>query len=116
MSNTPATGAVSEDEVFDAIVGMLAEMLELFDVDPSDVTRDTEFHDDLEMESIDLVALSGLLRERWGDRVNFAQFIAGMELEQIMHVTVGQLVDFVVESLRSTEAHAPGEQPAGEQA
>ncbi|WP_278315189.1 acyl carrier protein [Lolliginicoccus levis] len=116
MSNNPATETLSEDEVFDAIVGMLADMLELFDVDPSDVTRETEFHDDLEMESIDLVALSGLLRERWGDRVNFAQFIAGMELEQIMHVTVGQLVDFVVESLNSTEADAPAEQPAGEQA
>ncbi|MCW4354240.1 phosphopantetheine-binding protein [Hoyosella sp. YIM 151337] len=113
MSENPVrndSGTVDESEVFDAITSMLADMLEVFDVDPNEITRGTEFHDDLEMESIDLVALSGQLRERWGEQVNFAQFIAGMELEQIMHVTVGQLVDFVVDSLNAP-APAVGEQP-----
>ncbi|WP_064442379.1 acyl carrier protein [Hoyosella altamirensis] len=112
MSENPVVrdvDTVDESEVFDAIVSMLAEMLADFDVDPSEIGRDTEFHDDLEMESIDLVALSGLLRERWGDQVNFAQFIAGMELEQIMHVTVGELVRFVVDSVNNPSPGGEGQ-------
>lgn len=104
-------GTATKDEVFSAIVGMLAEMLQELGVDPDEITLGTEFHDDLEMESIDLVALSGHLRQRYGTKVNFAEFISGMELEQIMHVTVGQLVDFVVDSLARVPDAAPEDTP-----
>jgi acyl carrier protein len=99
---------VSEPAVFADIVGMLATMLEEYGVEADEITMDTQFHDDLEMESIDLVALSGLLRERYGEQVNFAEFIASLELEQIMRVTVGELVRFVVRSLKRP-AEAAGE-------
>ncbi|MBP2472843.1 acyl carrier protein [Crossiella equi] len=67
--------------------------------DAVEVTMDSTFHDDLELESIDLVALAGQLEERYGSRVNFAEFIADLELDQIIALTVGQLVDYVVSAL-----------------
>lgn len=100
------SGNTSEADVFAAIVEMLADMLSEFGIEPDEIAMGTEFHDDLEMESIDLVGLAGLLRERYGTKVNFADFIAGMELEEIMHVTVGQLVTFVVDSLATAEEAA----------
>lgn len=96
---------VTVDSVFAELVGMLGAMLEEFGVEPDEIGMETQFHDDLEMESIDLVALSGLLRQRYGDAVNFAQFIASLELEQIMRVSVGELAHFVVRSLE--EAGSP---------
>ncbi len=51
---------------------MLRVLLEEYGLDDAEITMDTTFHDDLELESIDLVALSGPLREHYGDRVNFA--------------------------------------------
>ncbi len=92
-------GAVLAD-----IAGMLRELLEEYGFDEAEIGRETTFHDDLELESIDLVSLSGSLREHYGDRVNFAEFVADLELEEIIALTVGQLVDFVVASLRATEA------------
>ncbi|OEV30921.1 acyl carrier protein [Streptomyces nanshensis] len=92
-------GAVLAD-----IAGMLRELLEEYGLDEAEIGRETTFHDDLELESIDLVSLSGSLREHYGDRVNFAEFVADLELDEIIALTVGQLVDFVVESLRATEA------------
>lgn len=64
-----------------------------------EITAATTFHGDLELESIDLVALSAMLRDRYGDRVNFAEFIADLELDEIITLTIGQLVDHVVASL-----------------
>lgn len=92
------------DTVLSDIAGMLRRLLEEYGLDEAEITRETTFHEDLELESIDLVALSGTLREHYGDRVNFAEFVADLELDEIIALTVGQLVDFVVESLRSTEA------------
>ncbi|MGH3311066.1 MAG: acyl carrier protein [Streptomyces sp.] len=82
---------------------MLRALLEDYGLDDAEIGRETTFHDDLELESIDLVALAGSLRERYGDRVNFAAFVADLELDEIIALTVGQLADFVVASLRATE-------------
>jgi acyl carrier protein len=94
------TGLSAEPEaVLADIAGMLRVLLEEYGVDDAEITMTTTFHDDLELESIDLVGLSGSLRERYGDRVNFAAFIAELELDEIIALTVGQLVDYVVVSL-----------------
>jgi acyl carrier protein len=91
------------DAVLADLTGMLRVLLDEYGLDDVEVTRDSTFHGDLELESIDLVGLSGSLRERYGDRVNFAAFIADLELTQIIELTVGRLVDYVVESLAATE-------------
>lgn len=103
---TDATGFATADpgEVLADIAGMLRALLEEYGLDEAEITRETTFHDDLELESIDLVALSGTLREHYGDRVNFAEFVAGLELDEIIALTVGQLTDYVVKSLHATEA------------
>ncbi|WP_051967693.1 phosphopantetheine-binding protein [Kitasatospora mediocidica] len=82
---------------------MLAAVLDEYGLDDSEVTMDARFTEDLELESIDLVTLAGQLRERWGDRINFAEFIAGMELDEIIALTVGRLVGYVVDRLQSAE-------------
>jgi acyl carrier protein len=90
----------SEASVLADISGMLRVLLDEYGLDDAEITMDTKFHDDLELESIDLVGLSGQLRERYGDRVNFASFIAERDLGEIIALTVGELVEYVVTSLR----------------
>lgn len=69
--------------------------------DAVEVTMQTTFQEDLELESIDLVELAAQLDARYGSRVNFAEFIADLELDEIIQLTVGRLVDFVVACLSS---------------
>ncbi|MER6129473.1 phosphopantetheine-binding protein [Streptomyces sp. NPDC001795] len=79
---------------------MLAALLEdEYDLDDVEIGMETTFNRDLELESIDLVTLAGLLQERYGSRVNFAEFLAGMEFDEIIELTVGRLVEYVVQSL-----------------
>ncbi|SEC85852.1 acyl carrier protein [Amycolatopsis tolypomycina] len=95
------TTAANEVTVLAQLSGMLRELLEEYGLD-TEITMDTTFHDDLELESVDLVALSGQLREHYGDRVNFAHFIAERDLDEIIALTVGELVRYIVASLRAT--------------
>lgn len=100
LAEAPLTLArMTHEAVLSDIGVMLHKVLGEYGLDEVEVTMDSTFHDDLELESIDLVALAGQLEERYGARVNFAEFIAELELDQIIALTVGQLVDYVVGAL-----------------
>lgn len=64
-----------------------------------DIAPDTRFDDDLALESIEFIALGERLRDRYGDRVDFAGFIASMEIDEIMALTVGRLEAYIVSRL-----------------
>jgi acyl carrier protein len=50
---------------------------------------------DLLLESIELAALSRLLRERLGDEVDLLGFVADLEIDQIIGLTVGDVATYV---------------------
>ncbi|MDH6218619.1 acyl carrier protein [Streptomyces pseudovenezuelae] len=106
MTDPTATStATDEDAVLADITGMLERLLEdEYGLDDVEIGMTTTFNRDLELESIDLVTLAGLLEEKYGRRVNFAEFVAGMEFDEIIELTVGRLVEYVVQSLKSAEA------------
>ncbi|MGL4305417.1 MAG: acyl carrier protein [Mycobacteriaceae bacterium] len=99
----PADELPTADSVLAVITHILKNLLEEYGIDDVEITMETKFHDDLELESIDLVTLSGYLKEQYGNRVNFATFIADLELEEIIALTVGELVNYVVSSLSAPE-------------
>ncbi|WP_327319446.1 acyl carrier protein [Streptomyces sp. NBC_01235] len=105
-SPTPHTPVTADEEsVLADLTGMLARLLEdEYGLDDVEIGMTTTFNRDLELESIDLVTLAGLLQERYGDRVNFAEFLAGMEFDEIIELTVGRLVEYVVTSLKDAGA------------
>ncbi|WP_433605570.1 acyl carrier protein [Dactylosporangium sp. CA-139114] len=93
-----------------AILAEVAEMLYAIrdhaGVD-DEITMASTFQDDLGMESIDVVSLAGRLQARFGDTVNFAQFIAGLDLDEARHLRVGQLVEHIAASMDGADA-GPG--------
>ncbi|MFF7976457.1 phosphopantetheine-binding protein [Streptomyces sp. NPDC007905] len=100
----PLPAQPTTDTVLADITAMLRTLLAEYGEDDVVVGLSTTFNRDLELESIDLVTLAGLLQERYGRRVNLAEFLAGMEFDEIIELTVGRLVEYVVWSLRATEA------------
>ena len=64
-----------------------------------DIGMETSFETDLELESIEFVKLAAMLTERFGDRVNFVAFLAAKEFEEIIEMTVGELVVYIANCL-----------------
>jgi len=101
--SAPSGAPPSHDEVVADLTRMLGEVVgedELAMLD--EITVATSFNEDLELESIEFVALAELLMEHYGERVDFVAWIAEMELEQIIEMTVGELVAFIVSCLTQT--------------
>lgn len=102
-SEQAAVHVADERTVFAEIAGMLRAILDDVGLDDLEITRESRFTEDLDLESIDLVTLAAKLEERYGRQVNFAVFVAGMELDELIDLTIGRLVDYVVQRLAAAE-------------
>jgi acyl carrier protein len=59
------------------------------------LTMETSFNRDLELESIEFVALAEKLQLHYGSQVDFVGWISKKELDQLIALTVGDLVEFI---------------------
>jgi acyl carrier protein len=88
--------------VLDDIAGILAEVLGAEFLVDIPITPGTSFSDDLALESIEFVELSEKLQEHYGERVNLATFIADMDIDEVMAITVGRLAGYIEAELAAT--------------
>ncbi|MFJ9648545.1 acyl carrier protein [Streptomyces sp. NPDC101206] len=107
-TNRPGTSeGADEEEVLAELTSMIRQVLDGYEWEEGEVTMRTRFGSDLELESIDLVTLAGLLEERYGRSVNFAEFVAGMDLEEIIELDVGRLVEHICLCLKAADGAHP---------
>jgi acyl carrier protein len=101
-----------EHEVLTTIRQVLVDVIGEDYVTELVVDEATAFRADLDIESIEFVALGEALRAIYGDRIDFVEWLTTMELEEIIALTVGELVDHVVHGLRTTAPPSPpGDRP-----
>jgi acyl carrier protein len=87
---------------------MLAEVIGEEYVTSLDIGPETSFQEDLEIESIELVALGERLQEEY-THIDFADWLATMEVDEIIAMTVGDLVTHIAASAPPPASVAPGE-------
>lgn len=66
--------------------------------DEIEIGLDTSFSDDLELESIELVALAEKVQARYGADVDFVGWLSNLELSEIIGLKVRDVVAFVERS------------------
>ncbi|HVK25811.1 MAG TPA: phosphopantetheine-binding protein [Actinokineospora sp.] len=91
---TTTTGP-TVDAVLDDIRSMLVRVLDQYGLDDVEITTATTFHEDLGLESIDLVTVGSMMTDQYGEQVNLAAFLADLDIDDVIGLRVGTLVDFV---------------------
>ena len=96
-TTTPETEVATTptDSVLDVVAQLVGEVIGEEYVADIDIGPDTSFSDDLEMESIEFVALAETLQLRFGERVDFVAWLAELELDDLIAMTVGQVATFI---------------------
>lgn len=92
---------VSPAAVLERLSAILREVIGEAWAEDVQIDADTSFNRDLELESIEFVSLSERLQTEYGKKVDFAGWLADMELDSIINLRVGQVVDFIVKCLSS---------------
>lgn len=55
----------------------------------------TRLEGDLYLDSLDLAALGALLRDRYGPTVDLVGYVAGLDIDEIIGLTVGDVTAYV---------------------
>ena len=87
------------DVVLATVSELLAPLVGDLDVLGLEIARDTAFHEDLGLESIDLVTFAGILAEHYGPDVNLADFLSEKDLDEVIELRIGDIADFVAKCL-----------------
>lgn len=61
----------------------------------SEVGPHTKLDGDLLMDSIEYLALAGSVAQRYGEHVDLQAFLAGLELDQIIELTVADVAAYI---------------------
>lgn len=93
----------SSEPTLDVVARLIQEVIGADWNEEQEISLETSFSEDLELESIEFVVLAEKLQERFGDKVSFVGWLSEMELDQIIALRVGDLVRFIDERL------APGQ-------
>ena len=59
------------------------------------ITMESSFSADLEIDSVGLVVLTERVQRKFGSRIDLAQWISSKGYIEVIHLTVGDLVDFI---------------------
>lgn len=97
------------DAVLADVVGLLVEVVGDEILIATAIGRDSSFNEDLAVESIEFVALAEKLENRYGARVDFMAFLSELEMDEILTMTVGTLVDHIAARLGDAPDSAVGE-------
>ncbi|EMD22351.1 MULTISPECIES: phosphopantetheine-binding protein [Amycolatopsis] len=89
----------SPTSVFGTVAELLRELVGDVDVLGIEITPQTTFHEDLGLESIDLVTFASILAEFFGEDVNLAEFLAEKDLDDVIGLRVGDIADYVAARL-----------------
>lgn len=65
------------------------------------ISATTSINNDLELESIDLVVIAEKLQSECGDSVDFADWLSNKELDEIIGLTIGDIVEYIDQCLTS---------------
>ena len=87
-----------EAQVLEVVRSLIGEIIgEEYLLDLT-IDMETSFEDDLEMESIEFVKLGAKLTEHYGGKVDFAGFLADLDLDEIISMRVGTVVNYIVDA------------------
>lgn len=87
-----------EIQILSEVRALIAEIIgQDVDLNDQEISLKTSFSKDLELESIEFVVLSEKLQAKYGKKIDFAAWLAGKELDQIINLQVGDVVGFIAE-------------------
>ena len=103
-------GSTRQGELFESVhktvTGTIIDVVGQDFYEECEVGLDSTFAEDIELESMEMMEIAERLMHEYEGRVDFVAWFADMELEEIIELTLGQVIDYIVQSLEQHEASA----------
>ena len=89
------------ESVRETVEGTIIDVVGRWYYEECQTGLDSTFAEDIELESMEVMEIAERLIETYEGRVDFVTWFSGMELEDLVELTVGDVVDFIVTSIEA---------------
>ena len=97
MDTVATTGKMNRDEIFDLMKQFITEVIGAEFVEEMDITPESSFTKDLEMDSIEIVSFSEKIKAHFGDQIDFTGWLSSMDLDQLINLNLGMIINYIFE-------------------
>lgn len=88
---------MNHDELFTLLKGFITEVIGEEFVEETDITPESSFTKDLEMDSIEIVSFSEKIKAHFGDQIDFTGWLSSMDLDQLINLDLRMIINYIYE-------------------
>jgi acyl carrier protein len=97
MDTVNATLKMNHEELFTLLKGFITEVIGAEFVEEMDITPESSFTRDLEMDSIEIVSFSEKIKAYFGDQIDFTGWLSSMDLDQLINLDLSMIINYIYE-------------------
>ncbi len=92
-----------KEEVFELLKKFITEVVGEDIAEELDITPDSSFTKDLEMDSIEIVSFAEKVKSTYGEGIDFNGWLSEMEMEQLINLSIKDVVNYIVNANNSNK-------------
>lgn len=97
MDTINNTLQLNHEELFTLLRGFITEVIGAEFVEEMDITPDSSFTKDLEMDSIEIVSFSEKIKAHFGDQIDFTGWLSSMDLDELINLDLRMIINYIYE-------------------
>ncbi len=103
MDYVASTQSTSLDRsvIFDRLKAFITEVIGEEFVEDLDITPQSSFTKDLEMDSIEIVAFSEKVKTHFGPHIDFTGWLSNMDLDELIALNVNDIMTYIAHARHS---------------
>ena len=95
MDTIVTAGKLNNEEIFSLLKQFITEVIGEEFAEEMDISMESSFNKDLEMDSIEIVAFSEKIKAHFGDKIDFTGWLSDMDIDQLIGLKLGMIVKFI---------------------
>lgn len=97
MDAINTTLKLNHEELFTLLKGFITEVIGEEFVEEMDITPESSFTKDLEMDSIEIVSFSEKIKAHFGEQIDFTGWLSSMDLDQLIDLDLSMIINYIYE-------------------
>jgi acyl carrier protein len=86
---------LNSEEIFAVLKTFITEVIGEEFVEEMDISRESSFTRDLEMDSIEIVSFSEKVKAHFGENIDFTGWLSGMDLDQLINLKLDDIIKHI---------------------
>ena len=97
MDTLNHTLKMNHEELFTLLKGFITEVIGEEFAEEMDITPESSFTKDLEMDSIEIVSFSEKIKAHFGDQIDFTGWLSSMDLDELISLDLRMIINYIYE-------------------